>query len=385
MKIYLVGGAVRDQLLGLSVGDKDWVVVGSSENEMLASGFRKVGKRFPVFLHPETHEEYALARKEQKTGHGYHGFDFNIAPEISLNDDLIRRDLTINAMAMDEAGVLCDPFGGAKDIEKKILRHVSDAFSEDPLRIIRVARFAAKFHYLGFTIADETLVLMRKMTKDGELNTLSGERIYHEIRKAFLTPNPEIFFQILYKIDVFNSIFQPLHNLFISQKQVFLPLRSAVKSNCCDVYTLFTLLIYQLKDQKCIVDIAEILKMPRALARLMIDTHCYHNMINNLLKYNAPQILKMFKKTNALRDISHISKVIEACHFIAKAYSIKTNTADMALRMIQALHGKSYQDIISKSHHRRNIGKQVENEQLKLIQQMLTRCNCSTRSDNNRV
>lgn len=371
MKIYLVGGAIRDQLLGLPIGDKDWVVVGSSENEMLALGFRKVGKGFPVFLHPETYEEYALARKEQKTGYGYHGFDFNIAPEISLNDDLIRRDLTINAMAMDEAGLLHDPFGGAKDIQQKILRHVSDAFSEDPLRIIRVARFAAKFHYLGFTIADETLSLMRKMTKDGELNTLSGERIYHEIRKAFLTPNPEIFFQILYKIDVFNSICQPLHNLFINQDQVFLPLRSAVRLNCYDVYTLFTLLIYQLEDQKCIVDIAETLKMPRALTRLMIDTHCYHNMINNLLKYNAPQILKMLRKTNALRDISYISKVIEVCHFIAKASSIENSTADMALRMIQALHGKSYQDIISKSHHSRYIGKQVESEQLRLIEEML--------------
>ena len=130
-------------------------------------------------------------------------------------------------------------------------------------------------------------------------------------------------------------------------------------------------MIYQLEDQKCIVDIAETLKMPRALTRLMIDTHCYHNMINNLLKYNAPQILKMFRKTNALRDISHISKVIEVCHFIAKAYSIKNNTAEMALRMIQALHGKSYQDIISKSHHRRYIGKQVENAQLRLIEEML--------------
>ena len=370
MKIYLVGGAVRDQLLGLPVGDKDWVVVGGCESEMLALGFRKVGKGFPVFLHPKTHEEYALARTEHKNGCGYYGFGFNTAPEISLTDDLIRRDLTINAMAVDEDETLYDPFGGAKDIQKKTLRHTSDAFPEDPLRIIRVARFAAKLYYLGFTIADETLALMQKMTKNGELSTISGERIYHEIRKAFLTHNPEVFFQVLYKINVFNYILQPLHDL-MSQKQVFLPLKTAVKSHCCDFYILFTLLACQFEDQQKIMDIAQTLKMPRALTRLIIDTHCYHGMLNNLLKYSERQILMMLKKTNALRDLSHITKIIEICNFIAKAHHMKHNTANIALKMICTLQSYSYESIISKLNNRRHIGKQIENQQLKLIQQVL--------------
>lgn len=370
MKIYLVGGAVRDQWLGLSVGDRDWVVVGGCESDMLALGFRKVGKGFPVFLHPETHEEYALARTEYKNGCGYYGFGFNTAPEISLTDDLIRRDLTINAMAIDEQGALHDPFGGAKDIQRKILRHTSNAFSEDPLRIIRVARFAAKLHYLGFTIADETLMLMQKMTKNGELSTISGERIYHEIRKAFLTHNPEIFFQVLYKINVFNHILQPLHNL-MRQKQGFLPLKTAVKSQCCDFYILFTLVAYQLEDQQKIMDIAQMLKMPRALTRIIIDTHCYHGMLNTLLKYSEQQILMMFKKTNALRDLNHITKIIEICNFIAKAYRTKNNTANSALNMICMLQSYSYESVISQLRNRRHIGKHIENQQLKLIQQVL--------------
>jgi tRNA nucleotidyltransferase (CCA-adding enzyme) len=174
MKRYVVGGAVRDALLGIPVADHDWVVVGATPEEMTAAGFRPVGKDFPVFLHPETHEEHALARTERKSGRGYKGFTVYAAPDVTLEEDLKRRDLTINAMARDETGRLIDPFGGEKDLRAGLLRHVSEAFAEDPLRVLRVARFAARF---GFRIADETLALMRRLVDAGEMQALVPERV----------------------------------------------------------------------------------------------------------------------------------------------------------------------------------------------------------------
>ncbi|MFU2364762.1 MAG: fused tRNA nucleotidyltransferase/2',3'-cyclic phosphodiesterase/2' nucleotidase/phosphatase Cca, partial [Enterobacteriaceae bacterium] len=176
MKIYLVGGAVRDALLGLPVKDRDWVVVGSTPQEMLDAGYQQVGRDFPVFLHPQTHEEYALARTERKSGSGYTGFTCYAAPDVTLEDDLKRRDLTINALAQDDNGEIIDPYNGLGDLQNRLLRHVSPAFGEDPLRVLRVARFAARYAHLGFRIADETLTLMREMTHAGELEHLTPER-----------------------------------------------------------------------------------------------------------------------------------------------------------------------------------------------------------------
>jgi tRNA nucleotidyltransferase (CCA-adding enzyme) len=187
MKRYVVGGAVRDALLGLPVADRDWVVVGATPEEMTGAGFRPVGKDFPVFLHPETHEEHALARTERKSGRGYKGFTVHAAPEVTLEEDLKRRDLTINAMAQDETGRLIDPFGGEKDLRAGLLRHVSEAFAEDPVRVLRVARFAARF---GFRIADETLALMRRLVDAGEMQTLVAERVWQEISRGLAEPQP---------------------------------------------------------------------------------------------------------------------------------------------------------------------------------------------------
>jgi len=194
MKRYVVGGAVRDALLGLPVADRDWVVVGATPEEMTAAGFRPVGKDFPVFLHPETHEEHALARTERKSGRGYRGFTVYASPEVTLEEDLKRRDLTINAMAQDEAGRLIDPFGGERDLHAGLLRHVSGAFAEDPLRVLRVARFAARF---GFRIADETLVLMRRLVDAGELQTLVAERVWQEVSRGLCEPRPGLMFDAL--------------------------------------------------------------------------------------------------------------------------------------------------------------------------------------------
>lgn len=187
MKTYLVGGSVRDELLGLPVQDRDYVVVGADPAEMLRQGFKPVGADFPVFLHPETHDEYALARTERKTGPGYKGFSFHAAPDVTLEDDLRRRDLTINAMARGEGGALIDPHGGARDLEAGLLRHVSEAFAEDPVRILRVARFAARF---GFAVAPETMALMERMVRAGEADALVAERVWQELSRGLMEASP---------------------------------------------------------------------------------------------------------------------------------------------------------------------------------------------------
>lgn len=197
MRTYLVGGAVRDKLLGRTAFDRDYVVVGARPEELTALGYKPVGKDFPVFLHPDSGEEYALARTERKSGHGYHGFVLHAEPSVTLEEDLVRRDLTINAMAEDEHGQLVDPFGGRDDLDARILRHVSPAFAEDPVRILRVARFAARYAPLGFHVADDTMTLMRGMVDDGEADHLVAERVWTETRKALAEPRPSAFLQVL--------------------------------------------------------------------------------------------------------------------------------------------------------------------------------------------
>ncbi|GGI69676.1 multifunctional CCA addition/repair protein [Shewanella gelidii] len=214
MEIYLVGGAVRDQLLKQTVKDKDYVVVGASVEQMLSQGFRQVGKDFPVFLHPKTQHEYALARTERKTGSGYGGFSVYAKDDVTLAQDLLRRDLTINAMAQDARGKIIDPHGGQRDIQQKQLRHVSDAFAEDPLRVLRVARFAARFHHLGFSIAPETLLLMKQISQSGELSALTPERIWLEIDKTLAADNPQVFFDVLRQVDALKELLPEIDNLF---------------------------------------------------------------------------------------------------------------------------------------------------------------------------
>ncbi|MEC8454449.1 MAG: multifunctional CCA addition/repair protein [Pseudomonadota bacterium] len=214
MQTYLVGGAVRDKLLGLETKDRDWVVVGATPQEMLDLGYQQVGHDFPVFLDPESHDEYALARTERKTGPGYKGFAINSSPEVTLEEDLLRRDLTINAIAMDENGSLIDPFGGQFDIEDRVLRHVSGAFVEDPLRVLRVARFAARFAHLGFRVANETRDLMRSICHSGELDHLVPERIWKELELALTSQTPSVFIEVLRECDALAAILPEVNNLF---------------------------------------------------------------------------------------------------------------------------------------------------------------------------
>lgn len=224
MQIFLVGGAVRDKLIGYPIRERDWVVVGSNKNEMESLGFRSVGKDFPVFLHPDTNEEYALARQERKTGHGYTGFDFDTSSKVTLEQDLSRRDLTINAIAENDAGELVDPFNGKKDIEHCILRHVSPAFCEDPVRILRIARFAARYHHLGFSVAEDTLTLMQNMTASGEVDHLVAERCWQEFEKTLSEQHPEIFIETLRNCHALKKVLPELDALFgIPQPAKFHP------------------------------------------------------------------------------------------------------------------------------------------------------------------
>ena len=224
MRIYLVGGAVRDQLLQRPVSDHDHVVVGATPDDMLGLGYKPVGKDFPVFLHPKTGEEYALARTERKTGRGYHGFAIHAEPGVTLEEDLARRDLTINAIAMDEQGTLVDPFHGARDIRKRVLRHVSPAFVEDPVRLLRVARFAARFAPLGFTVAGETMDLMRRMVADGEVDHLVPERVWQETRRALGEPCPSAFLRVLRESGALAVLFPEIDALYgVPQRAEFHP------------------------------------------------------------------------------------------------------------------------------------------------------------------
>ena len=224
MRTYLVGGAVRDKLLDRPVTDHDHVVVGARPEEMLEQGYRPVGKDFPVFLHPKTNEEYALARTERKTGHGYHGFAFHADPSVTLEQDLARRDLTINAMAEAEDGQLVDPFNGARDLEQRLLRHVSPAFLEDPVRLLRVARFAARFAPLGFTVAAETMALMQQMVRDGEVDHLVPERVWQETRKALGEAQPSAFLRVLRESGALAVLFPEVDALYgVPQRAEFHP------------------------------------------------------------------------------------------------------------------------------------------------------------------
>ncbi len=210
----MVGGAVRDKLLGLTPKERDWVVVGATVEDMTALGYRLVGKDFPVFLHPETHEEYALARTERKTAPGYHGFSVHAAPDVTLEQDLMRRDLTVNAIAEVPGGGLIDPFGGQRDLRDRILRHVSPAFVEDPVRILRVARFAARFAQLGFRVADETMQLMREMVEAGEVDALVAERVWAETERALRTDSPTRYFEVLRECGALARLFPEINRLF---------------------------------------------------------------------------------------------------------------------------------------------------------------------------
>jgi tRNA nucleotidyltransferase (CCA-adding enzyme) len=315
METYLVGGAVRDEMLGIPVVEKDWVVVGGTENEMKRMGYRKVGSDFPVFLHPETGEEYALARTERKTGAGHTGFECDIE-NVTLEDDLLRRDLTINAIAQDTSGRIIDPWGGTADLQKRILRHVSPAFEEDPLRILRVARFAARFAGLGFSIADDTLSLMEDMTSRDVLAELPAERISGELDKALTTGSPETFFEILDGIDAARRLWPELTDVNVKR---LVHIKALIDEPALRLSGLLSPLSEEMITEFC--DRLRIANHPRELA-LIAQRHVGQWVSLNTLP--AEEIIDALYKTDCFRQQERFSA---ANHLLSAIVSNDGNEA----------------------------------------------------------
>jgi tRNA nucleotidyltransferase (CCA-adding enzyme) len=343
MKTYLVGGAVRDRLLGIAVKDRDYVVVGARPEEMLRAGYRAVGKDFPVFLHPQTNEEYALARTERKSGRGYHGFVFHADPEVTLDEDLRRRDLTINAIAQDEHGALIDPFGGVRDIEAKVLRHVSPAFAEDPVRVLRIARFAARFAARGFRIADETLALMRQMVEDGEVDHLVPERVWAETQKALAEQTPSAFLRSLRACGALRVLFPEIDALYgVPQRAEFHPevdtgvhvelvVDMAAKLAPGDALIGFCALVHDLgkaltpadvlphhigHEQAGLAPIAALcarLKVPVDYAALAAAVCRLHLLAHTALELKPTTVLGLFEQLDAFRRPERLGQFVLAC------------------------------------------------------------------------
>ncbi|MFT4269834.1 MAG: multifunctional CCA addition/repair protein [Pantoea sp.] len=338
MKTFLVGGAVRDALLRLPVKDKDWVVVGTTPDAMLAQGYQQVGRDFPVFLHPQSREEYALARTERKSGNGYTGFVTWFAPDVTLEQDLQRRDLTINAIAQADNGELIDPYGGQHDLANRTLRHVSAAFNEDPLRVLRVARFAARFAHLNFRIAEETQALMRDMTASGELAHLTPERVWKETEKALLTRNPQVYFQVLRDCGALQVLFPELDNLFGIPAPVkwhpeidtgihslmTLTLAAAL-SDELDVR--FATLFHDagkavtprekwpshhghgLAGVPIVAALCERLRVPNAISDLALIVAEFHDMVHTIERQSAEMLVALFDRVDAWRKPQRVEQL----------------------------------------------------------------------------
>ena len=311
MKIYLVGGAVRDQLLGLIPKDNDYVVVGSSPDEMLKKGFKKVGKFFPVFINPQTGNEYALARKEIKTGKGHQGFSVNFAEDISLEEDLLRRDLTINAIAEDELGTKIDPFGGLNDLKNRQLRHISNAFIEDPLRVLRIARFKAQLHKFKFEIAPETMSLMQNMSINGELETISQERVWNEWYKSLLSSFPEIFLNTLRHSSALSVICPEINQLYsikINNTNLGSQTERLIKKirNITDSYqTIFIATVFYLLHsnyEELLNSFLKRIKIPKELKKMILIFQKSHSYFQYRLKETPEFSLTFLEKLNVFRQ-----------------------------------------------------------------------------------
>jgi tRNA nucleotidyltransferase (CCA-adding enzyme) len=339
---YRVGGCVRDHLLGLPVNDIDWVVTGATPAKMLAAGYKPIGRDFPVFLHPDTHQEYALARSERKSGPGYRGFEISTDPTITLEQDLLRRDLTINAIAEDEQGNIIDPYDGRKDIAARCLRHVSEAFVEDPVRVLRVARFAARFHHLGFSIADETRELIRRIGESGELETLVAERVWSELSRALDENDPAVFFTSLRDCGVLARLFPEIDDLFgVPQTAKYHPeidtgvhVMMALQESAAlghDNETRFAVLMHDLgkastpaavlpshhgheaRGKKPVTAFCKRWRVPRAHTELALITTELHLLAHRCHELKASTLLKLLTRADSLRKPERFVKMLEAC------------------------------------------------------------------------
>ncbi len=380
MKIYLVGGAVRDQLLNYPVFEKDWVVVGASIEEMLESGYQQVGKDFPVFLHPQTKDEHALARTERKSAPGYKGFNIFASPKVTLEEDLIRRDLTINAMAMDKNGHIIDPYNGRSDLKNKLLRHVSPAFSEDPVRILRVARFAARYAHLGFSVAPETIHLMQQMVADGEVDALVAERVWQEFHKALKERSPDVFITILRECHALKAIMPEIealfgvpqvkhyhpeidtgvHTLMVLQQAALLTDKPAARfaALCHDLGKALTDKSnwpshhgHEAKGKRPIQDLCKRLRIPKEFKELALITAEFHFHVHRAFEIKKTTLLKTIEKLDGLRKPNRFELFIIACiadsrgrtGFEDEAYP-QADYYRQALKIIKAVDIKALQE-----------------------------------------
>jgi tRNA nucleotidyltransferase (CCA-adding enzyme) len=354
MEIYLVGGAIRDELLGLSVKERDWVVVGSTPEEMLHLGYIPVGKDFPVFLHPTTHEEYALARTERKIGRGYKGFKFYTDPNVTLEEDLKRRDLTINAIAKNQNGSLIDPYNGQADLQNKTLRHVSEAFVEDPVRILRVARFAARF--TDFSIHSSTLELMQKMVANGEINFLVAERVWQELERALASTKPSRFFFVLKECHALKTLFPEFADDKLFEVAINSLDRATMISNVSEIR--FAVFLGVLPIEK-IKNICQRLKIPTAYQDLALLVAKNKDALGKIDTLSTDEIVTLLENLDAFRRPQRAQEFAEACKaFLSEAEFakiIKLQQAYAITNKISAkdLVGKSGQEIKQELHKRR--------------------------------
>jgi tRNA nucleotidyltransferase (CCA-adding enzyme) len=347
MQVYLVGGAVRDQLLGILPRERDWVVVGAEPADLEKVGYVPVGRDFPVFLHPKTHEEYALARLESKIAPGYRGFSTRFSPDVTLEEDLRRRDLTINAIAQSEAGDLIDPYGGQRDLEARLLRHVSEAFVEDPVRVLRVARFAARFGERGFSVAPETQELMQEMVRSGEINALVPERVWQETERALAEARPELFFSTLRDCGALKVIFPEIEALYgVPQParwhpeidtgvHVMMALQCAVRLGAATPVR-FAVLMHDLGKAATpqnlwpshrgheeagvglIEALATRLRVPNEHTELAVLTASHHGLVHRAFELKPATLLTLLEKTDALRRPERFASLLLACEADAR-------------------------------------------------------------------
>jgi len=400
MQIYKVGGAVRDRLLGIPITDVDRVVVGATAEEMLAKGFRPVGADFPVFLDPKTGEEYALARTERKSGRGYGGFVFHASPEVTLEEDLVRRDLTINAMAEDDHGNLTDPYHGQRDLEARVLRHVSPAFAEDPLRVLRVARFAARYAPLGFKVAGETLELMRQLSESGELEALTAERSWKEISRALMEKQPQVFIQVLRdctalkvlmpEVDALFGVPQPeahhpeidtgVHTLSVLEQAALHQQPLTVRWACLlhDLGKGLTPqhewprhIAHEHTGLKLIKVVNERFKAPRDCQELALLVGQYHTHGHRALELKASTLLELLQSFDVYRRPQRFEEFIAACEMDARGRKgLEQRSypqADYLRGAAAAARAVAVQPLLEKGFKGPELGEAIKRERLKAL------------------
>ena len=410
MKIYLVGGAVRDTLLELPVKERDWVVIGETPESMVQQGFRPVGKDFPVFLHPQSHEEYALARTERKTAPGYKGFTVHAAPDVSLEQDLIRRDLTINAMAMTPQGQLVDPYGGQRDLEQRIFRHISPAFAEDPVRILRVARFAARYSHLGFTLAEETRILMQSMVTAGEVDHLVPERVWAELFKALNEKSPSAFFYILKDCAALDKIFPEINCLFgVPQPEKHHPeIDTGIHAMLCleqaallssNPEVRFAALVHDLgkgvspksnwphhhghetQGLPILEQMCERLRVPNSFKTLAKQVMQYHTHCHRAFELRASTINDMLAALGAYKPVNKLPEFLLACEADAKGRTGFENSpypqAELLNGAARAATSVDTSSILNGELKGSQIGEAIRRLRIKAISEFIT----STLSD----